>query len=287
MPVKEEHGSATQIGKSLAPSIIDLVASLRRSIGSATEDSTLAINTPFRSLNEFLGPLREFVVFAGPPGAGKSAMVHQICISSAIKDIPVLLVDFEHYWQFLILRLLSGYFNRTIEEVKTSLMSDSVILPPGLKAMSVWSSRAVTPQDIRLNLLALGADTRPSILAIDSLQKLPAVPGSQPREKTDIWLRELEDIKNRFPVTILCVSELSRGEGGRNYSSPAIYAFKESGDIEYTARQALCILPVQDQKPEDAEDFNVFVTKNTFGRTGKVPAVFSQANFLRWRWEEI
>lgn len=291
MPANNGAQTAEQLlsmpEKSLARPIQDLIVSLQQS----ERDSNNADQghpTPWSSLQNFLGPLREFVIIAGPPGAGKSAMAHEIVVNIAKRGTPVLLIDFEHYWKILCLRLLACANGRTIEEMRDTIISSNLPEQQWQQCLVIWSARPITPQEIRFNLLTLGAaDGKPILLVIDSLQKLPTVPGALPREKLDIWLRELESVKNEFPVTILATSEVSRGEGGRNYGQPSLSALKESGDAEYTARQVIYISPAEDKKPEDCENWHLTIVKNSFGMTGRVPAIFSQCNFLRWRWEEI
>jgi replicative DNA helicase len=53
----------------------------------------------------------------------------------------------------------------------------------------------------------------------------------------------MESMRDEQNVTFLVTSELSRGEGGHYDRTPDMASFKESGDIEYSADNALILMP--------------------------------------------
>ena len=238
------------------------------------------------------GGLRGFVCLGGAPGVGKSVLAQQIALMAPEYEIPVLYVDLEHSWTFLVLRMLASYKGKTIEDVKSMLKKEgsgvgngetgTLNLPPYLHMLTAWSG-PVLPEDIIFNIRTLADKGKPILVIIDSLQKLPIVPGMQYRESMNTWLRELEAIKNRYGTTILVVSELSRGEGGKGYATPGLHSLKESGDIEYTAEQILLISPTNEEGW-----FRIFLAKNKYGPKGEVSgALYSHENIKVWRWKEV
>ena len=60
----------------------------------------------------------------------------------------------------------------------------------------------------------------------------------------------MEAIRDEQNVSFLVISELSRGEGGKYSEKPDLGSFKESGDIEYSADNAMILAP--DWNPLDA-----------------------------------
>jgi replicative DNA helicase len=68
----------------------------------------------------------------------------------------------------------------------------------------------------------------------------------------------MEAIRDEQNVTFLVISELSR-EGGRYSEKPDLASFKESGDIEYSADNAMILMP--DWNPLDT--FSLKERKNT------------------------
>jgi replicative DNA helicase len=55
-------------------------------------------------------------------------------------------------------------------------------------------------------------------------------------------------------VSFLVVSELSRGEGGTYSGKPDLALFKESGDIEYSADNAMILMPRWDPLDPESTD---------------------------------
>jgi replicative DNA helicase len=81
------------------------------------------------------------------------------------------------------------------------------------------------------------------MVVIDSLHKLPFKNLSERRTGIDEWLRHMEAIRDEQNVSFLVVSELSRSSEGSYGRQPDLGAFKESGDIEYSADNALILMP--------------------------------------------
>ena len=82
-----------------------------------------------------------------------------------------------------------------------------------------------------------------TLVVLDSLHKLPFKDLTEGRTGIDAWLRHLEAIRDEQNVSFLVVSELSRGQGGGYSEKPDLGSFKESGDIEYSADNAMILLP--------------------------------------------
>ncbi|MDF1578277.1 MAG: DnaB-like helicase C-terminal domain-containing protein [Desulfobulbales bacterium] len=120
-----------------------------------------------------------------------------------------------------------------------------------LDCFRVVNDRKLTPEIMRRHIDFLRHETGrdDAVVVIDSLHKLPFKDFSERRTGIDAWLRELESIRDEPRVAFLVISELSRQEGGRYDGTPHMGMFKESGDIEYTADNALIFLP--DQQPHE------------------------------------
>jgi replicative DNA helicase len=81
------------------------------------------------------------------------------------------------------------------------------------------------------------------LVVVDSLHKLPFKDLTERRTGIDSWLRQFEAIRDEHQVCFLVISELSRGKGGGYGEKPDLSSFKESGDIEYSADNALILMP--------------------------------------------
>lgn len=259
--------------------MLDLVGAVKDRLNITPEN---VVVTPFMELNRFTnGGLCGFTVLGGGPKAGKSTFAMNCALTAAEFGIPVLYVDMEHSWVFLTLKFMASQTRRTIESVKEILKTQTIGLPKYLHALTFWEGRLL-PKDIVFNISTLARENQQSLVVIDSIQKLPTMPGADHRSSINLWLRELEAIKNQFPVTYLIISELSRGEDGKNYDQPGRTSYKESGDIEYTAEQSFFLYPAgQDGL------FKLALKYSRFGPAGLIPALYSQRDFAFWRWIEI
>jgi replicative DNA helicase len=75
------------------------------------------------------------------------------------------------------------------------------------------------------------------------LHKLPFKNLSERRTGIDEWLRHMEAIRDEQDVAFLVISELARSTQGGYGEKPDLASFKESGDIEYSADNAMILAP--------------------------------------------
>lgn len=267
----------------LSISILEYASYIEKQL--ETNDKERILLTPFKHLNKMLGGgLRGLTCIGAAPGTGKSAMAQQIAVYAAtVLNLPVVYVDLEHSLDFLVLRFLSNFTGFTIETIKERMKHKSLNLPPSLQLLTLIPGGKIITEDIIESINILAWNNTTTVVVIDSIQKLSLIPGTTPRESANIWIREIEYIKNNYPVVIFCVSELSRGEGGKNYSTPNIFSLKESGDHEYTFEQVLMLSPIT-----GSEEYRITLVKNRYGLKGEIKtAIYSQNNFKCWRWEEL
>jgi replicative DNA helicase len=113
--------------------------------------------------------------------------------------------------------------------------------------MRVINDRKLTPEIMRKHIDFIRHETRNeyTVVVIDSLHKLPFNEFSEQRTGIDAWLRQLESIRDELQVSFLVISELSRGAMGSYQETPHLGVFKGSGDIEYSADNAMVLYPDQ------------------------------------------
>jgi len=114
-----------------------------------------------------------------------------------------------------------------------------------LSFFRVVTDRKLGPDIMRrkIDFLQHETGTDYTLVVVDSLHKLPFKNLSERRTGIDEWLRNMESMRDEQNVTFLVTSELSRGEGGHYDRTPDMASFKESGDIEYSADNALILMP--------------------------------------------
>jgi len=217
-------------------------------------ESYQTMTSGFSRLDRALGGIHGINIMGGLPKAGKSSFFIQVATEMARRKVPVIYYDFENGRQKIYQRTLCRLSRLTTEQIKTGKLTDEEKerLQAGrteLKNMLPWfrvvTDRTLTPKLMRSHIDFLRHETNSdyTLVVIDSLHKLPFKDFSERRTGIDAWLRQLEAIRDEFSVSFLVISELTRGDDGQYDSLPQLGAFKGSGDIEYSADNAMVLLP--------------------------------------------
>ncbi len=220
----------------------------------------------FTKFDQALGGIHGINIIGGTPKAGKSAFFIQIASEMALRHLPVIYYDFENGRQKIYLRTLSRLSRLAIDQIKGNalkpeerqrLQQAQQTLQKALHWLRVVNDRKLTPEIMRRHIDFLRHETNSdyTIVVIDSLHKLPFKDISQQRSGIDGWLRQLEAIRDEMAVSFLVISELERGQDGHFSQQPHLGSFKGSGDIGYSADNAMVLLPqwdpFDDSPPED------------------------------------
>jgi hypothetical protein len=182
------------------------------------------------------------------------AMSIQVSTQMARQKIPVIYYDFENGRQKIYTRTLCRLSRLSEKEIrqedleaKASERLEMVYqeFRDMLPYFRVVTDRKLSPDIMRRQIDFLQNETRRdyTLVVVDSLHKLPFKDLSERRAGIDEWLRHMESIRDEKRVSFLVISELSRGEGGGYGGKPDLSSFKESGDIEYSADNAMILTP--------------------------------------------
>lgn len=257
-----------------------------------------ALQSHMAKFDQALGGIHGINIIGGAPKAGKSCLSMQLASQMALNKVPVIYYDFENGRQKILQRTLSrlsrlpvANFHHDLDEAETQrYVSGQQQLRQLLDYLRIVNDRAITPELMRRHVDFLRHETRHDdlVVVIDSLHKLPFKDFSERRTGIDAWLRELEAIRDEMQVAFLVISELNRQDGGRYDGTPHMGLFKGSGDIEYTADNALVFLPDWDavNSPPPAKRVNslwlVASREQSPGLVGKY-----RLDYPYWSFEEI
>lgn len=173
-----------------------------------------------RSLPTFqkkAGGIIGVTALAGGPDLGKSTFAWQVALDVA-RTYPVIYYDFENGFPALM--------DRTRE-----------IFKGNLDAIRKHTEKVYVRESIRTLESDLSAIVPPALIVVDSIQKIPTSVEYR-RMSLDKWIHRLESLKKRG-YYVLLISEIGRGSYDRG---PSIGAFKETGEIEYSADLGLQIV---------------------------------------------
>lgn len=222
-------------------------------------DSYTNLTSGFSRLDEAIEGIHGINVVGGAPKVGKSCFLIQIATDMARRKIPVLYYDFENGRQKIYQRTLVRLSRIPNRELRAeSFVEDQQVrydaacreFQQMLNWFRVINDRKVSPEIMRRHIDFIRHETQRehTVVVIDSLHKLPFKDFSERRTGIDAWLRQFESIRDEMNVSFLIISELSRGEKGSYRDTPHMGVFKGSGDIEYSADNALVIFPDWDQQ---------------------------------------
>jgi len=213
-----------------------------------------SLTSGFPLLDEAIGGIHGINVIGGAPKVGKSTFLIQIASEMALKEIPVLYYDFENGRQKLYQRTCCRLARLSTEQFRAGSVSPeqrqkareaTKTLEKMLFFWRVINDRKVTPELMRKHIDFIRHETRSeyTVVVVDSLHKLPFNEFTERRTGIDAWLRQMESIRDDLHVSFLVISELSRGTAGSYREEPHLGVFKGSGDIEYSADNAMVLYP--------------------------------------------
>ncbi len=264
---KGKDFKATVLSMVQASSAFSPFASPKREYGSFLAQLALesgsaygALRSGFPKFDQALEGVHGINVIGGAPKTGKSCFAIQIATDMARRKVPVLYYDFENGRQKIYQRTLSRLSRMTIGAIKGA-SKDGVATAVGqqlerarhdfqdmLVSFRVVNDRKLNPEIMRRHIDFIRHETRSeyTVVVIDSLHKLPFKDFTEQRTGIDAWLRQLEAIRDELHVSFLIISELSRGSNDGYTDTPHMGMFKGSGDIEYSADNALILFPEWD-----------------------------------------
>lgn len=219
-----------------------------------TGEEYASLRSGFTKMDQALGGIHGINIIGGPPKVGKSCFIIQVATEMASRGVPVLYYDFENGRQKIYLRTLSRKSALTTQKLRTKNFGEEEggrydearkNLKQLLYHFRVINDRQVSPEIMRRHVDFIRHETRSefTVVVIDSLHKLPFKDFTERRTGIDAWLRQMESIRDDLQVSFLVISELSRGEKGSYHGEPHMGLFKGSGDIEYSADNAMILTP--------------------------------------------
>ncbi len=214
----------------------------------------LGMSSGFEKMDLALNGIRGLNILGAQPKAGKSCFFIQISTDMSKRKIPVIYYDFENGRQKIYTRTLCRLSRLPEEHIRRKDLDEKKSqrirranqdFRNVLDFFRLVTDRKLSPDIMRRQIDFLQRETRQdyTLVVVDSLHKLPFKNLLERRTGIDEWLRNMEAIRDEQNVSFLVISELSRGEGGHYGKKPDLGSFKESGDIEYSADNAMILLP--------------------------------------------
>ena len=218
------------------------------------------LETGFPRLDEVLNGLQAgLYVFAGPPSVGKTTFLKQVADQVAeINCVPVLFVSLEQSAEELrtkTLARLAGVNNRNIVRGDyPSPIEWAKIKEAASRALETAELLYILEGDKDSTVERIGGyalrilrehGARTCLVCIDYLQKLPVREKfGTAKDKLDYLASELRRLARRLNSPVLAVSSEARSV----YNKARMGAFKESGEVEYSADVAGVMVSERDER---------------------------------------
>jgi replicative DNA helicase len=261
-----------------------------------TRGGLVGIETGFEKLDEITAGLHngDFVVVAGRPSMGKTALVLNIAEHVAIeKNIPVGVFSIEMSKEQLALRLLCGRARISQHLLRTNRLKDSEwqrlsIAGDPLREADIYidDSATLSTLEMRAKARRLRAQHNVGLIVVDYIQMMHSTGRPENRQQEMALIsRSLKSLAKELSIPVIACSQLSRMvemRGGEK--RPQLSDLRESGAIEQDADVVMFVyrpefylshLDREDPKRLEVEGkAEIIVAKQRNGPTGTVPLAF-------------
>lgn len=277
-PVPDERDTtATE-----APLVQHVSAAIDRLVVESNKGTQHLVDTPFPKLNWLLmgGFEPGTLCYIGArPGVGKTAFALQLATHAAKRERKTLVISAEMLSWSLARRILAqeGMLDARVLRTPEGINSDQALdTIDRVKALPLWISDAA----FTLNQIRTAVREAPEgvdCLIVDYLQILSAAVTEGRRHEVDALSKGLKRIASEFEVPVICLSSLSRPQGGED-KKPTLAALRESGQLEHDAHYVVFLHPSQPATELD-EDANrqimAILEKNRDGPVGETPLLMT------------
>ena len=204
------------------------------------------ITTGFRDMDRLTSGWQrsDLVIIAARPSMGKTAFVLNLATNAAITDnASVAIFSLEMSSEQLIIRMLCSEARVDMQHVKTGQVNDTELMSiatavPKLERTRIHidDTAGISPSQIRTKCRRLKAQHGLDIIIIDYLQLMQSDTRTENRVQVVAEMtRSLKMLARELDVTIILLSQLSRGPEKRENHRPMMADLRESGAIEQDA----------------------------------------------------
>lgn len=253
------------------------------------KETVTGVPTGFRDLDALTAGFHnsEFIVVAGRPSMGKTALCLNIAQYAGVKtDYSIGFFSLEMAKEQLVIRLLCAEAQLDIKKVRTGFIGEREFekLKLGGETLSrakifVDETPALTVMEMKAKARRLKMERNLDLLFVDYIQLMR--PGSRFENRTQEMSyisRSLKELAKETKIPVVGISQLSRApERGRREPIPQLSDLRESGAIEQDADVVIFIYRPELYRPSDENIrgiAEVNVAKQRNGPTGKINLAF-------------
>ena len=270
-------------------SIKDIIKSSIETIDNLYQrkENITGVATGFHDFDVITAGLQksDFIIIAGRPSMGKSALVSCIAEHAGIiEKTPLAFFSLEMSKEQLVQRMLCSHARVDSHKVRTGFLSQSD-WPRLVNAAGKLSEAPVYIDDTPgISVLELRAKARRlksqfdvGLIVLDYLQLMQGPSGSENRQQEISEIsRALKALARELSVPIIAVSQLSRAVEQRADHRPLLSDLRESGAIEQDADLVVLLLREEYYNPTDENKgiAEIIIAKQRNGPVGSLRLAF-------------
>lgn len=230
----------------------------------------------------------QFNILAARPSTGKTALALNLAMNMQSDDVEVVFISLETSEENLTDRIMSSLTGVHLKKFKSP--TERMTLDEADKVndeLGKYQNMNIrinqdghTPNDVRRIINGMDRDSH-KLVIIDYLQLMKSNNKTNNRQETvaDIS-RELKIMSNAYEdLTILAISQLSRGIESRGDKTPTMSDLRESGQLEQDANIIMMLSRSDDDEDDPTvNEIELHIVKNKDGPLGMVKMDFYKQN---------
>lgn len=227
--------------------ITTVFQNLEKRCNRQQEGRLSGINTGFKKLNEMTGGLQKnnLIIIGARPAMGKTALALTMALNIALQQIGTAIFSLEMSAEQLTERLISIHGEINSNRMRNgTLNSDElnniVVACAGLSEIPLFvdDTSNISISRLRTKVRKLKREKNIEVIIIDYLQLMHGTKSkgdfNRVQEISEIS-RELKLLAKELNITVIALSQLSRGVEARQDKRPMLSDLRESGAIEQDA----------------------------------------------------
>ena len=227
----------------------------------------------------------DFIVIAGRPSMGKSALAISIAeYASVAEKVPLVIFSLEMSKEQLVQRMLCAHARVDAHKVRTGYLapSDWPRLTAAAGKLSeapifIDDTPAISVMELRAKARRFKAQQDIQLIILDYMQLMRGSgnPDSRQQEISDIS-RALKELARELRVPVVAISQLSRAVESRADHRPQLSDLRESGAIEQDADVVVLILREDYYNPTSDNQgmAEIIIAKQRNGPVGSLRLAF-------------
>ncbi len=270
-------------------SIKELIPESLETAEALSQDRSLitGLATGFHKFDEMTAGLHasEFMVLAGRPSIGKSALAMNIAVNAAVRNrTPIAVFSLEMSREQLVQRLLCSEARVNAHHMRTGFLEESAF-PRLASAAGLLSESSIFIDDtpgisifeLRAKARRLKAKEKIGLIIIDYLQLMHGRARVENRQQEISEIsHSLKALARELSIPVMALSQLSRAVEIRTDHKPQLSDLRESGAIEQDA-DIVALLSREDaytQTEENRGKAELNIAKQRNGPIGPVSLTF-------------